>query len=121
MRICIADDQARVRFGLRILLEQQPGWQVACEVINAKELLEKIKESYPDLVLLDGDLPGTPTQLLLPTLRELCPNLRVVILSGRPEMQRIALQAGADAFASKAESPEKLLGLIRKISLAGAY
>lgn len=116
IKICVADGQTRVRFGLRILLEQQPGWKVTGEVTDTKELLEKVNEDCPDLVLLDWDLHGTPKQILLPHLREIHPGLRIVVLSGRPEMQRIAMLAGADAFASKADSPEKLLSLIRDIT-----
>ncbi|MEW5868727.1 MAG: response regulator transcription factor [Chloroflexota bacterium] len=116
LKICVADGQTRVRFGLRILLEQQPGWKVTGEVTDTKELLEKMNADCPDLVLLDWDLQGTPKQILLPNLRELHPGLLIVILSGRPEMQRVAMLAGADAFASKADSPEKLLNLIRDIA-----
>jgi two-component system nitrate/nitrite response regulator NarL len=115
IKICIADSQSRVRFGLRVLLEQQPGWQVIEEFSEARELLERMHRDCPDLVLLDWELPGMPAEKTLPLLRQACPGLRVIALSGGHELRQAALWAGADAFASKMEPPEKLLVLIREL------
>ena len=49
---------------------------------------------------------------LLPALRQACPALSVIVLSGRPEAEDAALAAGADAFISKADPPEQLLAAI---------
>jgi DNA-binding NarL/FixJ family response regulator len=64
------------------------------------------------LVLLDWGLPGLPSKALLPALRALCPHLKVVVLSGRPEARQAALDAGADAFVSKIDPPERLLAAL---------
>lgn len=112
MKICIADGQSRVRYGLRLLLEQQPGLQVTGEAASAQELNQRVRRDPPDVVLLDCELPGVPLEDLLISLRKVSPQLRVISLSGRYELRQAALQAGADAFASKAESPEKLIQLI---------
>ncbi len=115
MKICIADSQTRVRYGLRILLEQQAGWNVVCEVSSANELIEQIDFDPPDVVLLDGELPGMSLEALLKSLRQSCLALCVITLSGRYELRQAALGAGADAFASKAEPPEKLIQLIGQL------
>ena len=115
MKICIADNQSRVRYGLHILLEQQPGWIVNGEVSNADELIERIHSISPEVVLLDWELPGMSFKSLLKSLREACPELRVICLSGRYEQRQAAIEAGADAFANKAEPPEKLIQLIKKL------
>jgi DNA-binding NarL/FixJ family response regulator len=115
MKIMIADSQTRVRHGLRILLEQQPGWNVEGEAANANELIEQIHSDCPDLVLLDGELPGMPLERLMVSLREDCPDVLIVSLSGRYEQRQTALEAGADAFASKAEPPEKLIRQVRNL------
>ena len=52
MRILIADDQAKVRFALRILLERQPGLEVIGEAANGQDLLAKTSTLRPDLVLV---------------------------------------------------------------------
>ena len=113
LNILIGDAQPRVRFGLRLLLEQQSGWRVAGEAEDAQTLLDRVRGGCPDLVLLDWELPGMPAQELLTVIRRSCPRLWVVFMSGRNELRQMALQAGADIFAYKADPPEKLLGLIR--------
>lgn len=115
LNILIGDASPRVRFGLRLLLEQQPGWRVAGEAEDAQALLEEVHCSCPDLVLLDWELPGMPAQELLTVIRQACPHLWVVFMSGKAELRQMALQAGADVFAYKADPPEKLLRLIREL------
>ena len=170
MQILLADNQPKVRFGLRVLLERQPGLQVVGEAADAKDLLAQVEADCPDLVLLDWELSGhvlsrskglaggdpsassgqapstssgqapstdrggepfekplvlwprdkglrtSPVkqsgQGLLATLREACPDLLVIVLSGRTEVRRAALGAGADAFVCKCDPPEQLLGAI---------
>ena len=116
LNILIGDAQPRVRFGLRLLLEQQPGWRVVGEAEDAQALLDRVRRGCPDLVLLDWELPGMPAQELLSVIRRSCPRLRVVFMSGRDELRHAALQAGADVFAYKADPPENLLRLIREVA-----
>lgn len=116
MKICVADGQSRVRHGLRVLLEQQPGWKVIGEAADTQELLEQVRNNCPDLVLFDWGLPGIPATELLSCLRKLCPALRVILMSGRHELRQTTIEAGADAFASKTESPERLVTLIREFN-----
>ena len=113
INILIGDASPRVRFGLRILLEQQPGWRVVGEAEDAQALLESVRCGCPDLVLLDWELPGKPAQELLTVIRHTCPHLWIVFMSGKDELRQSAFRAGADVFAYKADPPEKLLGLIR--------
>ena len=113
MNILIGDAQPRIRFGLRLLFEQQPGWNVTGEVDHAQALLEAVYLACPDLVLLDWELPGMPAEELLAQIRQLCPRLAVVFMSGKLELRPVALLAGAEIFAYKADSPEKLLEQIR--------
>jgi len=123
MEICIADNQTRVRYGLRVLLEQQAGWNVVSEAASANELIECVRCDFPDVVLLDWDLPGMPIRALLESLREAYSEILVISLSGRNELRQAALEAGADAFASKAEPPDILIRLIGQLmkSESGIY
>jgi DNA-binding NarL/FixJ family response regulator len=112
MRILLADDQQKVRFALRALLQQQPGLEVVGEATDAPDLLARAERSCPDVVLLDWELPGLADVDLLPALRARCPNLFVVALSGRVDAHRAAVAAGVDAFVSKGDPPERLLAAI---------
>jgi DNA-binding NarL/FixJ family response regulator len=112
MRILLADHESNVRYGLRVLLEERSEFEVVAEVADAEELLAQIQATCPDLVLLSWGLPGLARADLLPALRSDCDNLYVIVLSGRPEARQAVLAAGANAFISKVEPPEKLLTAI---------
>jgi DNA-binding NarL/FixJ family response regulator len=120
MRILLADDQPKVRLGLRLLLEQEEWGSVVGEAADAESLLAQVEAAQPDLVLLDWSLQSSERLALLPALRGRCPGLAVVALSGQPEAEQDALDAGADAFVSKADPPERLLAAIRSTGRAVA-
>jgi DNA-binding NarL/FixJ family response regulator len=143
MRILLADDQPKVRFALRVLLERQPGLKVVGEISDTDDLLAQTEADCPDVVLLSWGLPGLTkrdpsasrrsepaarnepgrsepsAQGLLSALHRVCPGLRVIVLSGRPEARRAALAAGADAFVYKCDPPERLLAAIADCSARG--
>jgi DNA-binding NarL/FixJ family response regulator len=116
MRILLADQEANVRFGLRTLLERQPGMQVVGEAAKFEALSAQVKATCPDLVLLDWNLPGIAADELLSTLQNTHPDLSVLVLSGQPEARRVALAAGADAFVGKTDPPEQLLAAILSVN-----
>jgi DNA-binding NarL/FixJ family response regulator len=112
MRILLADHESNVRYGLRVLLEERSGFEVVGEAADAEDLLAQIEAACPDLVLLSWGLPGLAGDALLPTLWSVCEDLYVIVLSGRPEERQATLDAGANAFISKVEPPERLLAAI---------
>jgi DNA-binding NarL/FixJ family response regulator len=114
MRILVADEQPKVRFALRILLEQQAGFEIVGETKNAEELLAQTAAKFPEVVLLGWDFPGLEADTLMFALREINPNLWVIALSGLPEARLAAMDAGANAFVSKADPPESLLKAIKE-------
>ena len=115
MKIGIADPQARVRFSLRILLEQQDGWRVIWEAADCQELFDRLHAGPMDLLLIDCDFSDLPAENMLQLLRQQFPALIILAMSGRQELRLPALQSGADAFACKAESPLKLLSQIHDL------
>lgn len=109
MRVLLADDQAKVRSALKLLLEHESGVCVVGECADADALLAQMELTQPDVVLLDWELPGHEERDLLARLRALSPHVRVIALSGRLEANHEALAAGVDAFVSKSDPPERLL------------
>jgi DNA-binding NarL/FixJ family response regulator len=112
MRILLADDQSKVRFALRVLLERQPGVEVVGEAADAADLLAQTEASRPDLVLLGWELPGLDKADLPSALRQVCPDLTIVALSARPELRQTTLGAGANEFVCKCDPPQRLLSII---------
>ncbi|MCX7711315.1 MAG: response regulator transcription factor [Clostridia bacterium] len=115
MRIFLADDQRDVRLGLRVLLEQEPELEIVGEAATVNELLKEVEKLQPDLLLLDWELPEKNIVYTVNNLHSICPDLKIIALSGRPETNKIALMMGADAFVSKCDQPEKLIEAISEV------
>ncbi len=115
MRVLLADDEARVRSALKLLLEQQPDWVVIGEADGSAGLLAAVRAMQPDAILIDWELPGISANTLIPALRALVPELIIIALSGRPESRRAALQAGADCFICKVEPPDRALAILVRV------
>ena len=114
VRILVADNDARVRSALQTLLKQEPGLVVG-ECSDLESLVVQTKEFKPDLVLLDWELRGRPATALLFAAHTPSFRPKTIVLSGRPESEQAALAAGADAFVSKADPPERLLSTLREL------
>ena len=112
MRLYIADNQAKVRYALRVLLEKEPYILIAGEASSTNSLQDKISASKPDILIIDWLLLNKRSTELLCELRGAAPKMKVIILSSRPEQRDEILNAGADAFISKIDPPDKLLAAI---------
>lgn len=117
MRVFLADDEAPVRHALSLLLQiaTELGAEVCGESGDAVGLVAQLYRIQPDLLLIDCELPGFRMADHLIGLRATCPNMKIVILSSRPETREAAVRAGADAFVSKADSPDKLIKVLQSI------
>ncbi|MFP3897026.1 MAG: response regulator transcription factor [Anaerolineales bacterium] len=119
MRVLVADDQVGVRSAMRFLLEHEPYVKCVVEAADAGELADMAQNHCPDLVLIDWELPGFAPHNLLPMLQRTCSDVVIIALSGRPEARQPALDAGAHAFVSKGDPPERLLAVIRDVVANG--
>ena len=109
MQVLLADDQAKVRSAIRLLLEQDANVEVVGEAVDATGLIDWLNVLCPDLVLLDWELPGASAEELLAAIHGSCTHAQVIAMSGIPEARQAALNAGADGFVSKGDPPERLL------------
>ncbi len=109
MKILIADDQPEVRYALRVLLEQENKAHEIYEADDTGSLFYESESAKPDLLLLDWELSNRGMAETVARIRELVPGISIIALSSRPEAQKNAMAAGADAFVSKGDNPDKLL------------
>lgn len=116
MRIVLADSQVDVRSALRVLLKHHTGMQVVGEAMDAESLAEQLDATRPDLLLLAWEVLGTHARQALSDLRSRYPDLRLIVMSGQPEVRHLAMAAGADAFVSKGSPPEQLLEALKKVA-----
>jgi DNA-binding NarL/FixJ family response regulator len=119
IRVFIADDQALVRQGLRVLLELEPSLSVAGEASDGEETIARIAGAAADVLLLDIRMPRKSG---LDVLRELGASLPPTLVLTTFEDAEAALDAirnGARGFLLKDVSFEQLVGAIRSVA-AGA-
>lgn len=112
MRILVVDDQLRTRQSLRRLLETVPAITEILEAADGRKALEIIQENPPELVIMDARMPEMDGVEATRAIKESWPQVKVVVLSMYHEYEDGANQVGADAFVSKADTPEALLKVI---------
>jgi DNA-binding NarL/FixJ family response regulator len=111
VRVLIADDHQFVRQAIVRVLSGFPLVEVCGEVANGSEILAKVTELRPDVVLLDVSMPGANGLEVARLLRQQSPLTRIVILSQHDpqHLRPRALEAGADGCVDKAEIVSELL------------
>lgn len=119
-KILIVDDHPLVREGLATRLSRQADLQVCGQAATEDEALALVKETSPDLVLVDLTLKGGHGLELIKQVRSDQPQIKMLVVSGFDESlyAERALRAGALGYVNKQESNEKLLEAIRTV-LAG--
>jgi DNA-binding NarL/FixJ family response regulator len=123
IRTLVADDQALVRGGFRMMLEAQPDIEVVGEAANGNEAVRLALETTPDVVLMDirmPDLDGIEATRRL--VRAAPASLRVLILTtfDLDEYVYEAMRAGASGFLVKDTRPSELVHAVRTIASGDA-
>ena len=121
--VLIADDQALVRGGLRLIVEAQEDMQVVGEAENGTDAIAQTRALAPDVVLMDIRMPGLDG---IAATRELVAtgpaSTRILILTTFDEDQLVyeAMRAGASGFLLKSAPPARLADAIRVVDAGEA-
>lgn len=123
LNLFIADDNTIVREGLKRILNDTPNMHVVGESNNSNEILNKVRSSKIDVILLDMSMRGPGTLQFLQRILQYDSELRVLILSAYIEDQYVIrfLKAGASGYFVKSQSSEELINAINKIASDGKY
>ncbi|MEN6577301.1 MAG: response regulator transcription factor [Phycisphaerales bacterium] len=118
--VLIVDDHPIVRQGLAQLINQEHDLVVCGQAEDAHEAIQAVRESQPDMVIVDISLKDTSGVELIKDLQVQHPNLPVLTLSMHDEAVygERALRAGARGYIMKQEATEKVVTAIRRV-LAG--
>ena len=115
-RVYLADAKPKERSALRLLLLDLK-MEVVGEAADWSTTLAQAPVSRTDILLVDWDLLPRAAGVALEELRKVCPAaLVIVIISHLDAREQAALSAGADAFISKGETPERMAEHLRTVA-----
>ena len=121
IRVLIADRKTSIRFGLEVLLGEQPELELVGVVEDGDGLLLEIENKYPDLVIIGWGLPGLSMNDLLTEMRHRSKKIRVIVLSEKAKFRSTAMGAGANAFMHEGDPPQKLLAILQEFQTEISY
>lgn len=122
-RILVVDDQTVVRDGVVTMLSLQPDMEVVGEAYNGMHALEVATRCKPDVVLLDMVMPLQDGLTTIPLLKELLPNVCILVLTSFAESDRVfqAIKAGALGYLLKDATRAQLIQSIRDVAAGKAF
>jgi DNA-binding NarL/FixJ family response regulator len=117
IRIAIADDQALVRGGFRMILSAQPDFEVVGEAADGQAAVDLCRGTTPDIVLMDIRMPVLDGLEATRRVAIGSPSTRVLMLTtcGEDDFVWQAMNAGASGFLLKDVPPEDLVGAVRTV------
>jgi two-component system response regulator NreC len=123
IRVLLVDDHAVLRAGLRLLLEDQKEFKVIGEASTGLAALALAEELNPDLILLDLSMPGLGGLDALPTLKQVAPRARILILTMHDDTQylRRALEADASGYILKKAADVELISAMQAVIRGEVY
>jgi DNA-binding NarL/FixJ family response regulator len=122
-RVMIADDHAVVRDGLRHILERAGNFEVVGEAADGTEVPHMVRETAPQVLLLDLSMPGRSGLELIRQMRNEHPGLRILVLTMHAEEPYIvrAFQAGAAGYLTKESAATELVAAVSQVAAGGTY
>jgi len=123
IRVLLVDDQDLVRAGLRGILRQSFGFEIASECADGSEVLEAVEQINPDIVLMDVRMPRLDGVAATSLLRAKRPSLPVLALTTFDDDEALAgmLRAGASGFILKGVPADELHRAVRAVAAGDAW
>jgi two-component system, NarL family, response regulator NreC len=121
--IVLADDHTIVRRALRVLLEEEAGFEVVAEAEDAEGTIRYLRGHKPDVLILDLNMPGRPSLEAIPEMREASPETKIVVLTMQkePAFARQALQLGVLGYVLKEAADDELVQAVRSAAAGNTY
>ncbi|MEV6346425.1 response regulator transcription factor [Actinoplanes sp. NPDC051851] len=120
IRVLLADDQALIRGGFKLILDAEPGIEVVGEAVNGREAVDLARISRADIVLMDirmPDVDGLEATAQIVASEDLA-GVRVLILTTFENDENVlrALRLGASGFLGKNVEPADLVRAVRTVA-----
>ncbi|MFI9741631.1 response regulator [Streptomyces sp. NPDC052494] len=122
IRVLLADDEAMIRHGVRLILRHADGIDVVAEAADGHRAVEEAAAHHPDVALVDIRMPRCDGLAAIRPLLALDPAPRVVMLTtfGDEENVLRALRDGASGFLLKDDGPQELISAVRAAAAGDA-
>ncbi len=123
LKLALIDDHLLFREGLRAMLANAPDLEIVAEAANAQEAIPAVRNTNPEVVVVDVMLPGMSGIAIARELLRENPNRRVLALSMVADEAHVAdaLQAGVLGYACKAQSAAEVVDAIRTVARGETY
>lgn len=123
IKLVIADDHAIVREGIKRILSLTDDLQVMGEAANGAEVMQHVRSTVFDVLILDLSMPGRTGIELIKLVHCEKPRLRILVLSMHEELQYAvrAIKSGASGYLTKDSAPSQLIHVVRKIAGGGVF
>jgi NarL family two-component system response regulator LiaR len=118
IRILVVEDQAVVRDGIVAILALQPDVIVVGQAEDGIQAVKLVKETQPDVILLDLVMPRQDGITTIPKIIEVQPDARILVLTSFADSERVfmAIKAGAIGYLLKDDTREQLMQAIHDVS-----
>lgn len=123
MRIFLADDHEAIRNGIKVLLEDRPDLEVVGEAEDGNTILAKLKETNPDVVLMDISMPGPNGFVLTEEIKQRFPDMMIVFLTAHEESAYIHKFANSNAngYVLKRSAAEEIINSLEALKRKETY
>jgi DNA-binding NarL/FixJ family response regulator len=117
IRVLIADDHELVRYALHALLEDEPDIEIIGEAVDSQSAVEQCLSAVPDVMLLDMRMPGGGGVEVCRRVKEMRPEIRVLVLTSFDDEEEVfgVLAAGACGYLLKDTRAERVAHAIRAV------
>lgn len=118
VKVMLVEDQKLIRVGIKTIFDETDDYMVVAEAASGREAVSKLKNSSPDVVLLDLGLPDMSGITLIKELSEIDNNIKIAVLTAHNSEEEIskALSLGVYAYIFKDIATEILLSIIKTIA-----
>lgn len=123
IRVIVADDHDIIRAGIKNILRNYPTYEVVAEAANGEEVVEKVQEHKPDILLLDISMPKFSGLDAIEQVKYVSPQTKILIITVHKSNAYImkAFEAGAKGYLQKERAGEELMNALSKISAGDIY
>ncbi len=116
-RVVLADDMKTVRVGLKMVLSREPDLEVVGEAANGREAVDLCRDAYPDLVVMDVQMPEMDGLAATREIKAELPSVAVLVLTAYEDTDYLleAVRAGAAGFVLKQNALLRVTEVVRTI------